>query len=79
MAVTVEHDRAADALYVRLSDRPYSHGRDLDAERRIDYASDGTPVGVEVTCVSLGVDLSGLPQVDEIAAALKEREIRTEP
>ena len=67
-----EYDPGADALYVYFSDSGYSHGRDLDAARRIDYAADGSVVGVEVLSPSVGVDLSGLPSADTIAALLKQ-------
>lgn len=76
MALHAKHDRDADALYVTLEDKPHSCGRDLDDERRVDYATDGTPVGVEFTCVLLGVDLTDIPRADEISAALREHEIR---
>ena len=38
--------------------------------RRVDYAEDGTPVGVELLYVSQGVDLSDLPNVAEIEEAI---------
>ena len=72
----VEYDRDADALYVSLNDEPYSYGKDLDLRRRIDYAEDGTPVGVELLYPSLGVDLSDLPRADEIAQALRAHDVR---
>ncbi|MBI4339275.1 MAG: DUF2283 domain-containing protein [Chloroflexi bacterium] len=71
-----EYDREADALYIWLSDKPYAYGEDLDRERRIDYASDGTPVGVELLCVSSGVSLHDLPQQDKIAQVLRELRIK---
>ncbi len=63
-------DWDSDALYVRLSDEPYHHGKDLDAERRVDFAADGTPIGVEITCLSAGVRLNDLPNRDEIGDIL---------
>ena len=66
------YDRDANALYFSLSDKPYAYGRDLDAERHIDYAADNTPIGVEITCVRSGVNLDGLPERDQIAAVLRE-------
>ncbi len=71
MAPLVRYDRYAQALYVRLSDKPYAYGRDLDEDRRIDYAEDGTAIGVELLGVDQGVHLDDLPRADEIAAALK--------
>lgn len=69
------YDRGANALYFTLSDRPYAFGKDLDPERRIDYAADGAPIGVEITCARSGVNLDGLPEREAIAAVLKELRI----
>jgi uncharacterized protein YuzE len=71
-----EYDPQADALYVHLSDQPYAFGEDLDFARRVDYAEDGTPVGVELLYVSQGVDLSQLPQASDLAAVLDQYNIR---
>ena len=70
------HDEEADAIYIRLSDREYAYGEEIDAERRIDYAADGTPVGIELLCVSSGVDLRDLPEQEAIARLLAEHRIR---
>jgi len=63
-------DWDADALYLRLSDEPYHHGKDLDPERRVDYSEDGTTIGVEITSLSAGVTLKDLPARDEIGDIL---------
>ena len=70
-----EYDQRADAVYAYLSDQPYAFGKDLDDARRVDYAADGTPIGVELLFVSKGVDLSDLPRSDELADALKQYNI----
>lgn len=67
----VEYDREADAIYLWLADSPYAYGEDLDAQRRIDYAQDGTPVGIELLNVSSGVRLDHLPQCDAVEELLK--------
>ncbi len=67
----LKHDKIADAIYIKLGNMPYAYGKDLDDLRRIDYASDNTPRGVELLCVSGGVNLDGLPRKDEIAEVLK--------
>jgi uncharacterized protein YuzE len=72
----VEHDPQADALYIRLSDKPYAFGEDIDHARRIDYAADRTPIGVELLYVSHGVDLTDLPQAGALARVLREHNIR---
>ena len=71
-----KHDAEADAVYISLSNKPYAYGRDLDNERRIDYASYNTPIGVELLCASKGVNLYGLPRKDEIAEILERNGIR---
>ena len=76
MALTARHDPEADAIYIKLSEAPYHHGRDLDTVRTIDYAADGSPSGVELLCVSRGVDLRDLPRADEIADALRPLGVR---
>ena len=67
----VKSDPGADAVYIYLSDKLCVSGKDLDTERRIDYAEDGTPIGVELLCVSHGVNVDDLPQSDEIASVLE--------
>ena len=76
MKLRAEYDREADAVYVRLSEQPYAYGKDVDDARRVDYAADGTPVGVELLYVSQGVELDDLPRADELADALKDHGIR---
>ena len=72
-----KHDSQADAIYIYLSEKPYAYGKDLDDERRIDYASDNTPIGVELLCVSDGVNIDDLPCKDEIAEVLEINGIKT--
>ena len=72
----VEHDKEADAIYIYLRDAPYTYGKDLDHERRIDFAKDDTPIGVELLCVSTGVITDDLPNRAEIEQALDDRGIK---
>ena len=71
----IKYDRKADAIYIRLSDDAYAYGKDLDTERRIDYAANGQPRGIEITCVSDGVNLDDLPYAHEIEQWLKKENI----
>ena len=57
----IKYDRVADAIYIKLTDMPYASGRDLDDLRRIDYDSNGNPRGIELLCVSGGVNTDDLP------------------
>lgn len=72
MALTLHHDPDADAIYIRLSDLPYAFGEDIDRERRIDYAANGEPIGIEILGVSEGIDTRGLPQETAISRRAAE-------
>ena len=72
----LEHDPDADAIYIHLRDLPYAFGEDLDHERRIDYAADGQPIGVELLCVSQGVNVDDLPEKEAITRLLEEHNIK---
>jgi hypothetical protein len=72
----LKHDKIADAIYIKLSNMSYAYGKDLDDLRRIDYASDNTPRGVELLCVSKGVNVESLPRKSEIAEALEASGIK---
>lgn len=72
-----KYDKQADAVYIYLSHKQYAYGKDLDDERRIDYASDHTPIGVELLCVSKGVNMNGIPRADEITNVLEAEGIKT--
>ena len=72
----LRYDKEADAIYVRLSDEQYAYGEELDAERRIDYDGDGKPIGVELLCVSEGVDVRNLPQYDAVSELLSRHHIK---
>ncbi len=74
--IEYRHDGEADAIYIRLSEKKYAYGEELDPERRIDYAADGTPIGVELLCVSTGVDVRDLPEQRIIAKLLSEHRVR---
>ena len=71
------YDKEADAVYVYLTDADVARTRPVgnrrDDWRMVDYASDGTVVGVEFLGVSGGIDLAAVPersQVEELVKAL---------
>lgn len=74
--IEYRHDEEADAVYIRISEKPYAYGEELDPERRVDYAADGSPVGIELLCVSTGVDVRDLPEQDEVAKVLASHRIK---
>jgi len=74
--MNLKHDKVADAIYIKLSNMPYAYGKDLDDLRRIDYDSEGNPMGIELLCVSGGANLDGLPNKNEIAEVLEASRIK---
>ena len=72
----IKYDPDADAVYIYLSDKPYAYGRELDNERRIDYASDHTPIGIELLSVSKGVNPDDLPEQRRMIELLEGKNIR---
>lgn len=73
--IEFEYSPTADAVYIRLSSLPYAYGRDLDDDRRVDYAANGDVIGVELLGVSEGVRLDDLPQWGVIENVLTEHRI----
>lgn len=71
-----ELDPDADALYIKLADKPYAYGEELDHERRVDYAEDRTPIAIELLTVSQGVNLRDLPFPAEVALVLELAKVR---
>lgn len=72
----IKYDPVADAVYIYLKDKPYAYGKDLDNERRIDYAADNVPIGIELLCVSKGVNTDDLPEQDRITELLEKTNIK---
>ena len=72
----VSYDRSVQALYVRLSDKPYDHVCELSGDRYVNYAADGTPTGVEFLDLEDGVNLDDVPERDAIAKALESFDFR---
>ncbi len=54
---------------------PYAYGKDLDDDRRIDYAANGEVIGVELLGVSEGVHIDDLPYREDIIRVLEEHKI----
>ena len=67
----VELDRLHDAAYFAFSAIASVRQVKMDNARIIDYAADGSVVGVEFISPSRGVNLAGVPHAAEI-----EREVR---
>lgn len=74
--MNIKYDKTADAIYIKLTNEPYSYGKDLDVLRRVDYDSDDNPRGVELLCVSNGVITDNLPNRTAIEQALEDKGIK---
>ena len=57
----IESDTQADAIYIKIYDKSVAYTEELDANRNVDYAEDGTPVGIDLLGVSEVFNVSGLP------------------
>jgi uncharacterized protein YuzE len=62
----------SDALYIELADGAYDHSRELDEDRVIHYAADGTVIGVKFIGISDGVRLDDVPRAAEIERVLEQ-------
>ena len=76
MAISFEYDKEANAVYIHLNDKPYAYTKPLDDIRYIDFASDNTVIGIELLCVSDGVNLDDLPDQAKIAKLLEGEHIK---
>ena len=70
------YDEAADAVYVYFERRDVDHTDQLTDRVNVDYAADGTPIGVEFLDVSQGIDLDNVPHRADVARLLDERHFR---
>lgn len=72
MRPLLEYDEAGDAAYVTFSDDEWHHQERLDDGRAINYAADGTVIGVELLSPRRkGVLLDGLPHPHDIARVIR--------
>jgi hypothetical protein len=64
MKMKMTIDREADAIYIKFTDKPYSHG------------VDGEVKGIELLCVSHGVITNDLPFRSEIERMLGDKGVK---
>jgi uncharacterized protein YuzE len=68
----LQYDESVDAAYLTVSDRPWHHQERLDDGRGIDYAADGSVIGIELLSPRRkGVVLDGLPYADDVRRVLR--------
>jgi len=66
----IETDPKADAIYIQLLDELIGYTEELDDNRLIDRTLNGKAVGIDLSSVSKGVNLEGLPEAEAIGKML---------
>lgn len=73
----LEYDESVDAAYLQVSDAAWDHQERLDDARGINYAADGTVVGIELLSPARrGVNLAGLPYAEDVERVMRARGFR---
>lgn len=73
----LEYDESVDAAYIVVSEADWDHQVRLDDSRGIDYAADGSVIGIEILSPRRkGVRLDGLPFRDDIAGVMQSVSFR---
>lgn len=68
----LEYDEAVDAAYLTVSEAELHHRESLDDARGINYAADGSVVGIELLSPRRkGVMLDGLPYPDDVERVMR--------
>ena len=68
----LEYDASVDAAYLVFSDTEWTRQERLDDARAINYAADGSVIGVELLSPRRkGVLLEGLPYPEQIAEVVR--------
>jgi uncharacterized protein YuzE len=68
----LEYDESVDAAYLTVSDEPWDHQVRLDDARGINYAADGSVIGIEILSPRRkGVLLDGLPYRADIVRVMR--------
>jgi len=68
----LEYDEAVDAAYLSMSEAPWDQRVRLDDARGINYAADGSVIGIEILSPRRqGVVLDGLLYPDDVTRVLR--------
>ena len=73
----LEYDESVDAAYLQVSDLPWDRQERLDDARGVNYAADGSVVGIELLSPARrGVNLDGLPFANDVERVMRARGFR---
>ena len=68
----LEYEESGDAAYLTRSEAPWDHQVRLDDARGINYAADGSVIGIEILSPRRdGVRLEGLPYPEDMTRVLR--------
>lgn len=77
----LEYDESADAAYLTVTDEPWARHERLDDARGVNYAADGSVIGIELLSPRRkGVQLDGLPlraDVERVVRSVGFRVLQT--
>jgi uncharacterized protein YuzE len=72
--LVLEYDESVDAAYLQVSDAPWDHEERLDDARGVDYAADGSIIGIELLSPARkGVNLDRLPLAHDVERVMRAR------
>ena len=73
----LEYDESVDAAYLTVNDEPWDDQVRLDDARGINYAADGSVIGIEILSPRRkGILLDGLPFRDDVARVMQSVSFR---
>lgn len=68
----LEYDESVDAAYLQVVDGSWHHQKRLDDARGVNYASDGSVIGIEILSPRRkGVVLDGLPFQSDVERVMR--------
>jgi uncharacterized protein YuzE len=68
----LHYDESVDAAYLEVTDGAWDHQVRLDDARGINYAADGSVIGIEILSPRRkGVLLDGLPYPDDVERVMR--------
>ena len=68
----LQYDESVDAAYLEVTDGAWDHQVRLDDARGVNYAADGSVIGIEILSPRRkGVQLDGLPYPDDVARVMR--------
>lgn len=73
----LEYDESVDAAYLQVSDATWDRQERLDEMRGINFAADGSVIGIELLSPArIGVNVDGLPFADDVERVMRARGFR---